>query len=234
MYAANAKDQASLFETNEAQEASQAWTEFIAKASESSAAIAHKFSKVPLSIGSASVLGSPKSRDCLLQDQVETWAKHWEEDNVRPGPSFASVPVLPPILVDQVYKASRSFSKSTVSRSGFHPQHVSLLPPLAVQALITIFQLAEAVGTLPPQLDATSMALLPKPAGGCRTIRLYQALFRGWSKVRSSLTKQWERHHASIQGFAAGKNRSPVDVVWRQAFAAEAAQCSSSHYACVL
>ena len=66
------------------------------------------------------------------------------------------------------------------------------------------------------------------------TIGLYQSLFRVWAKARSGLVKQWERDHASINGFSSGKNRSSIDVVWRQAFAAEAARFSQQHYGCIM
>ena len=65
------------------------------------------------------------------------------------------------------------------------------------------------------------VALLEKPTGGFRPIGLFSALYRVWMKARGDLCMQWELSH-DLPCFAMGKQRSPVDCVWRQAIRAEA------------
>ena len=235
MFASTAFEQAQSLEKEELNSCSQSWKEFISKAGECSAAIAHKFTKVPLSVGPAVTNGNQLPRDVQLQQQVDLWSSYWKEDGPVPKPQcYSSVPKLPPLSVSQILKASKSFPRRTCSRSGLHPRHFALLPAAAISSLISIFEAAEAVGCMPPQLDSTVMALLPKPSGGTRTIGLYQSLFRVWAETRSGLVKHWEKDHASINGFSSGKNRSALDVVWRQAFAAEAARFAEQHYGCII
>ena len=74
-----------------------------------------------------------------------------------------------------------------------------MLPNAALEVLIDIFVASESSGILPPQLDATLVALLEKSTGGFRPIGIYQSLYRRWAKVRPALTKKWEKLNASCE-----------------------------------
>ena len=221
-------------ESNELFASKKAWKSFIDLAEAASASIGHKYSKVPLQLNRALDLGTPKSRDQLLQDQVNKWSAVWKESGAPTPLSFPKVLRAPDISVPEMREASTSFKRNTCARGGIHPRHIALLPDEAIQVLLDVLHAAEAVGRFPPQIDQTFMSLLPKPSGGFRTIGLYTSIYRVWAKARAALTKQWERSHASGEGFAAGENRAAVDVVWRHSFAAEAADADNKLFAVML
>eukprot|EP00972_Heterocapsa_arctica_P066002 9738258-Heterocapsa_arctica.AAC.1 len=61
-----------------------------------------------------------------------------------------------------------------------------MLDDEALEVLCDIFEVIEACGTLPSQVQALLFVLLPKPKGGMRPIALFRSLFRLWSRVRRS------------------------------------------------
>ena len=121
LYAATASAQTKDLESAELEASSQAWKDFVFMAGDSSAAIAHKYTKVPLGLGTTALLGSSVPRNCQLQEQVDLWAGYWQEGQDAPEPRFRDVPKLPPISVADVYGAARSFARSTCSRCGPPP-----------------------------------------------------------------------------------------------------------------
>ena len=139
---------------------------------------------------------------------------------------------MPKISPEQVRKASNSFKAQTCALGGIHPRHIALLGTSAIWSLITIFEAAEAVGFMPPQLFQTFIALIQKPTGGTRPIGWFQSILRVWMKVRTPVFKEWESKHA--RGFAAGKGSSAIDVVWRHTAQAEAAKAQNHSFVCVL
>ena len=140
----------------------------------------------------------------------------------------------PPLSVDQVVGASKSFKRTTCALGGLHPRHVALLSNDVIATLIDILEAAEAVGTMPSQLMASFVALIPKQTGGLRPIVWAQSIFRVWSRARLDIVKSWEASRTSHLPFAAQKNRGPTDIVWRHAFKAECAQAANAHFACLL
>ena len=117
---------------------------------------------------------------------------------------------------------------------GIHPRHIGLLDHSGVDALILILHMSEALGCLSPQLAGVIIALLPKPAGGERPVGWYHSVYRVWIKARSSLVKSWDASHTHDYGFAAQKNKSPIDVVWRHACLSEIETTQSNYFLSVL
>ena len=90
-----------------------------------------------------------------------------------------------------------------------------------------------AVGLMPKQLFATFITLLPKATGGLRPIAWAQSVFRVWSRARQALVKAWESACTNHLAFAAQRGKSPIDIIWRQSFKAEAAQEAGDHFVCL-
>ena len=86
--------------------------------------------------------------------------------------------------------------------------------------LARLIAASEAAGILPPQLDFVAMSFIPKQRGGYRTIGIFPAVLRLWTKSRRSLCSAWEEKNArAFFGAAAGKQ--VLDPVWRWAAQAE-------------
>ena len=67
----SALEKALPIEKEEQESSSQAWRDFITKAADCSASVAHRYTKVPLSIGPSVTDGSCNPRDVQLQQQVD-------------------------------------------------------------------------------------------------------------------------------------------------------------------
>ena len=102
-----------------------------------------------------------------------------------------------------------------------------------LKALCSILLFAEAIGVMPPQASILLMVLLPKPDGGLRPIGIFKSLFRVWARLRRSIVKSWESNCRHFF-FAACKDKSPVDVVFRQALKADLATAQSRSFGIVL
>ena len=234
MFATRASAAAGIVENDDLSSRSQAWKEWVALAGNASAATAHRYTKAPLSLNKTDFCGTSKSRTDELQDEVSAWSLLWKEGGGTPPPVFNKVPGLPPLSVEKVVSASKSFKRGTCALGGLHPRHVALLSVEAIAALIDILEASEAVGAMPPQLMASLIALLPKASGGLRPIVWAQSIFRVWSRARLDLVKSLEVSKTYHLPFAAQKNRGPTDIVWRHAFKAECAQTNNSHFVCLL
>ena len=82
------------------------------------------------------------------------------------------------------------------------------------------------------QVSLVLMPMVPKPwGGGHRLIGIFSALHGLWAKARSGDAARWERA-TDRPWMAAGKGRSPLDVVWRAEAAAAAAGATQGFSAC--
>ena len=197
--------------------------------------MAHHFSKRAVDLDSADITGTNMSRSDILSNEVKNWQALWKSDDQwQPPPLFGQVETLPGLSRSDIYAAARSFKRSTCALSGFHPRHILLLPPGAVDCLLDIFHAMEQAGVLPHQLQQTQINLLNKQTGGTRPIAWYQSLFRVWARARCPLVHCWESNHASLTPFAATRGKSPIDIVWRHACAAELSQTNGSFFGAIL
>ena len=80
----------------------------------------------------------------------------------------------------------------------------------------------EELGVWPKQLQATLIALIPKPKGGKRPIGLQTSLVRLWERTRVMEVRAWREKKIREYNWAA-KGRSAQDAVWKQSGMAEAA-----------
>eukprot|EP00959_Pyramimonas_sp_CCMP1952_P217480 4548163-Pyramimonas_sp.AAC.1 len=77
--------------------------------------------------------------------------------------------------------------------------------------LARLFEACERLGAWPSQRLWNEMIRLPKPSGGYRLITLMDCTLRLWSRVRSSVTKQWIVAHPSADIWGLGGSRSSSD-----------------------
>ena len=81
---------------------------------------------------------------------------------------------------------------------------------------------------------------LPKPGrapqkASLRPVAWYPSLYRVWSKMRLYYIKEWQSKYIEIHSsFGSGKNKSAIDIVWKHAWKAEAAQSAQQTFACLL
>ena len=234
MHGFTAASTAEDIEKAELETSSQTWKDWVLNAGQASAGIAHKYVKAPLAISSRELYGTQLSRSDELTAQVDTWSQLWLEGKGPSPPTFGLVPRLPPLAPKMLVLAANTFKRATCALGGIHPRHIALLSHAALTSLIAILHSVEAWGVLPSQLCNTLIALFPKPDGGLRPIAWVQSVLRVWAKARHVLVGEWEKSYTGGLPFAAQKDRSPVDCVWRHSFRAEVAQTSGNHFACVL
>ncbi len=129
---------------------------------------------------------------------------------------------LPRPTVKEIRDSANSFPHDTaVSFDGIAMRHYGLITDQGLETLSFIVIAMEAIGRLPPQLEALIMPLLGKERGGHRAITTAPSLYRLWGHLRRGESQRWEAKYDRPY-FAAGKGRRVQDVLWRQAVRAEA------------
>ncbi len=210
----------------------QAWVDWVRHNVEAGAKNAHRFLQLPVEWHPTEVLNEDgivtadpmsildaysRKYDAMWTDDcdddefvndVEGWGKRCALE--RPAPSA-------------IRAAAAQFKEETLTAyDGFHPRHYGLLGDEALEVVGAMIIIAELLGALPRQLRLLVMPMIPKPRKGHRAVAAFVSLYRLWAKVRKPYIDDWEaendRHY-----LAAGKDRSPQDVVWRQAVRAETA-----------
>ena len=106
---------------------------------------------------------------------------------------------------------------------GWHPRHLALLSDRGLEVLSELYQLLELCGHLPAQQAQVYIFLLDKSSGGTMPIGLFTAFYRLWAKSRQEIAAKWAGCHDRPY-FAAGRNRSTIDPVWRQSIRSQKAK----------
>ena len=130
----------------------------------------------------------------------------------------------------------RDFARETAT--GLDGLQVWLLRWVSDQALDLLgrmFMAFELALQMPRQWRALRCPLIPKPSGvGHRSVGIYASAVRVWAKARRPECDEWE-HHWARDYWGCGKQRRPLDAVWRWSGAAEvAAQQAGVQVATVL
>merc|ERR1712194_211641 len=99
---------------------------------------------------------------------------------------------------------------------------LAVLPYPVLQFLIDGINKCVGQGMWPLSFAPSHMALLPKPAGGHRTVAKTPVLYRMWGVSRRSVIKEWEHDHMlEVDGAAPGK--SALDAALLRLLQAEVA-----------
>ncbi len=109
-----------------------------------------------------------------------------------------------------------------MSVDGFAMTHYCLLSDAALEAAGRLLEVMEMTSSLPKQLDVVVLAMLAKPTTGFRPTGLFVSLYRLWGRARRPYAKAWEERNGR-RYFGSTEFSGAVDMVFRQAFRAEAA-----------
>ena len=129
----------------------------------------------------------------LVDDEFRKWRRIWGKD---PLGEFCEVQLnepLPRPSVSEVRKAIQSFPIFTaVGHDEWEPWSWRHLSDGAIEALIDIGVAMENMMVHPRQCKLNILKLLPKPAGGYRTIGILPTLLRIWCRTRREFIRCWQ------------------------------------------
>ncbi len=210
----------------------QAWTDWIRRNVDAGAKNAHRHLQLPVEWQPTEVLcpdgvvtADPMK---VLGAYATKYNGLWEDDDddgeyIGDAEGWGKRCALEQPSPEELRMASRQFKEETlVTYDGFHPRHYSMLCNDALFAVGAMMVVAELLGALPDQMRLLTMPMIPKPSKGHRAVAAFVSLYRLWAKVRRPHVEAWEARNDRPY-LAAGKERSPQDLVWRQAVRAEVA-----------
>ena len=228
------KEAAASEEANNEKSGKAKWTSWAKEASKASAAVAHRYSRLPkewrpteVKVGTAV---SANSCD-LLKVESSRLQGLW---GCQPSPPAFDPVVLPPLPRAPprvIRKAAATFAGgSAVASDGWHLRHYSWLDDRALTCIAIFFEIAESRGIFPRQQRLIQIFLVEKPKSGLRSLGLFGSLYRLWARVRRALAKCWELQNCRAYCIF-GPGGSAVEAVWRQCLRAEEAQAKGHHSA---
>ncbi len=210
----------------------QAWTDWIRSNVDAGAKNAHRHLQLPVEWQPTEVLcpdgvvtADPMK---VLGAYATKYDGLWDDDDddgeyIGDAEGWGKRCALEQPSPEELRMASRQFKEDTsVTYDGFHPRHYSMLCNEALVAVGAMMVIAELLGAMPDQLRLLTMPMIPKPSKGHRAVAAFVSLYRLWAKVRRPHVEAWEARNDRPY-LAAGKERSPQDLVWRQAARAEVA-----------
>ncbi len=225
----------------------EAWTAWIRRGIDAGARNAHRFSRVPPAwkpqpqVTPDGIVTTEPSK--VVAAYRAKYSQRWNgpaamhgEDRPRMNAPWkqAARCHMPKATPAQLREAARAFPHDTaVAFDGIALRHHDMVSDDALNVLAYIIVAMEAVGRLPPQLEALLMPMIGKERGGHRAITTAPSLYRLWGRLRRGLSQQWEAANDRAY-FAAGKGRRVQDVIWRQALRAEAGDGQALSSATVL
>ena len=101
---------------------------------------------------------------------------------------------LEPLTLSQLTWALRHLPDKACGPDAVTAQLLRTAPPLAVKALLTLYQEMEEKVQLPTQQQMHMVVMLPKNAAKERPITLTSLLYRVWCRLRKPLLDAWQQH----------------------------------------
>ena len=86
---------------------------------------------------------------------------------------------LPRLTSEEIRRAAASFKTRTTFVCGWHPRHIALLSPRALECLAILWQDAEESGNFGPDETTALIALIDKADGGAQTHHFVPYLVQG-------------------------------------------------------
>jgi len=221
--------------TRERAESAKAWDEWKLQQMEGSASGAHRFVKGPAKWMPPEVFDEEGNRamtyEQVLEFEAKKYQKLWNATVEDPGRTSAANPPCEPLKPDFLRKMAKKFKRKTgVAPDGWHPRHYALLSDQSLSTLAMLYTLLEITGHLPHQQRYVCVFLLDKASGGTRPIGLFTSMYRLWAKSRQLEAARWAEAH-DRPFFAAGKNRSTIDAVWRHSVLNQLTVAKGEHVA---
>ena len=137
----------------------------------------------------------------VLEEQVQIWKTWWKAEDPPTVEEGYVTPrdYLPKLNPDEIRRAAASFKTRTTYVCGWHPRHIALLSPRALECLALLWQDAEELGNFGPDETTALIALIDKADGGLRPITLFRTLFRVFSRCRVDCVRKWASDHPDPQ-----------------------------------
>ena len=136
----------------------------------------HRFVRGPQVAPSLAAAGRGRTMAQAVEDKAAPWFKLWKVDS-KPDLIDASsvLGTLPPDIQwprpSEFRATARTFAwRTAMGACDSHPRWLAHLSDARLAQFLQIFKVALTYGTIPKQLLLLTMFLLPKPAGGERTI----------------------------------------------------------------
>ena len=137
------------------------------------------------------------AKGCAVLDPLSLFKAEGDRFSELRGQGAGAVPsgtilhALPRLPADDIRSACEIYRKeSAVSLDGFHCRHFSPLGDPALERFSEVISLMVFLGSLPPQISASLLALLSKPSGGYRPI----GAFCSWHRIRGRLRRPFGLH----------------------------------------
>ena len=207
-------------------------------AMQNGARLAHRFSKVPAP-QPAPFLDSDGE---LLEQQADAaarpWHSLWASDRLAPPIDFTDAmqtETLGPPTAQCIRAVANSFSSFTaVGNDHINPHSFAALSDDALSCIALIMTSSINSGTMPTALSSISMALLPKPSGGWRTIGIFTTIVRVFMRwTRRHITDLWEGTFVR-PGWFGQRGRTCQQATWTLSLAGEFAQATGQAAASAL
>ncbi len=237
--AAEAAEPCEAIHRNERASAIREWAHH---ASHAGAAMAHRWTKVPVEwrpetveadIGEGTVVTADPG--AVVEAERDKWDKYWNpHEEMGSELDWGHVDELERPTALQFRRAARSFPRTTgVGVEGITPADFDALDDYGIEACIDVMMSCEAAGYIPRAIALILVRMIPKKDGGRRPIGLLPSLYRIWAKVRGNEVRNWERKWER-RYFAAGPGKSAEGAAWGAALRAEIAAAANADSASVL
>ena len=161
----------------------ESWREFVEAALQGGASLAHQLTKakpVQESFDEEVQLdGAPTtSLRQAITHYSEQWGSQWQRFKEQLPIQWQGLSHLPRLTVQQLKEAAGSFPQGTSTPCGWSPKMWSALSSDALEIMVALMLIYEALGDVGGQEAMLLFRLLLKPQGGRRPIALYRCFFQ--------------------------------------------------------
>ena len=223
----------------EGKEARARWMEWAEEAALGGAGALHRFTRLPKAWSPTTVKIDSSGRTSaspgsLLSAEAARLKGLWRCSSAEPPIDDEVLEHLGLIPTEKIKRVARSYRIfAATARDGWHLRHFGMLSEAGLLVLQRLLALIERRSLFPRQLRLVQIFLVEKPKGGYRSLGLFSALYRLWTRCRRTEAVAWELEH--VRAYAVyGPGGSCVDAVWRQGVRAEAAKKSGGAAASLL
>ena len=166
-----------------------------------------------------------------MTQRLKDWGKLWQIRQEAQPPDRVTLQALArqqgqqlePITLSQLTWALRNLPDKACGPDAVTAQMLRTAPPLAIKALLQLYQDMKAKVQLPTQQQMHMVVMLPKNAAKERPIKLTSLLYRVWCRIRKPLLDEWQKQLPDTMKH--GRARPGAQVLYvAEAFAARSPQ----------
>ena len=142
------------------------------------------------------------SPDERMTQRLKDWGQLWQINQDERPPAREHLQSLArdqaqqleTLTLSQLTWALRHLPDKACGPDAVTAQLLRTAPPLAVKALLSLYQEMEEKVQLPTQQQMHMVVMLPKNAAKERPITLTSLLYRVWCRLRKPLLDAWQKH----------------------------------------